>query len=294
MFIVTSLRIIYRAGRMWSVNQDARAGAALAYYTLFSFAPLLVIAIHIAGIFYGDDAAKGKVADHLRAIVGAESAEAIQKLIENTDKSRDSSFWTSRLSVALLFVASLSLFLNLRTSLCKIWKLEPPRGSTVLGVLLDYFLALVMVFVCGALLLASLAASFIVPILHAVILENVAFAANFAFYQYVELASSFVFLTLLFASIFRILSGSRIPWGYVWYGSLLSAILFTLGKTLLGYYFVYSGTASTYGAAGSLVVFLMWIYYSAQILFFGAELIQARRTRTLWLNGDAPDPTPVD
>ncbi len=292
MFIVTSLRILFRAGRMWSANQDARAGAALAYYTLFSIAPLLVLAIHIAGIFYGDDAAKGKVAEHLHSVVGPDSAKVIQNLVENTDKSRDNSFWTSRLSVVMLVIASLSLFLNLRGSLCKIWKLEPPRGSTLLGILLDYFLALVMVLVCGALLLASLAASFIVPILHAVIQENV--PINLVFYQYLELASSFVFLTFLFASTYRILSGNRVPWGYVWYGSFISAILFTLGKTLLGYYFVYTGTASTYGAAGSLVVFLVWVYYSAQILFFGAELIQARRTRKEWLNGNTPDPVSVD
>jgi membrane protein len=292
MFIVTSCRILFRAGRMWSTNQDARAGAALAYYTLFSIAPLLVLAIHIAGIFYGDDAAKGKVAEHLHSVVGPDSAKMIQSLIENTDKTRDTSFWTSRFSLVMLVVASLSLFLNLRSSLCKIWKLEPPRGSTVLGVLLDYFLALVMVFVSGVLLLTSLAASFIVPILHGVIQDNVPF--DLALAQYVELASSFVFLTILFASTFRILSGSRIPWGYVWYGSVISAILFTLGKTLLGYYFVYTRAASTYGAAGSLVVFLMWVYYSAQILFFGAELIQARRTRRDWLNGKTPDPIPVD
>ena len=109
-------------------------------------------------------------------------------------------------------------------------------------------------------------------------------------WHWLEAGVSFVLLTLFFAAIYRVLSGQRIPWGYVWYGSIISPLLFTIGKTLIGLYLAYSSTTSVYGAAGSLVVFLVWVYYSSQIAFFGAELIQARRTRAEWMSG-ARQPT---
>jgi membrane protein len=135
-------------------------------------------------------------------------------------------------------------------------------------------------------LLCSLLLGLVIPMIQNNLSRVV--ADQDAYWHYVEIASSFVFLTILFAASYRVLSGGRIPWGYVWYGSFIAAVMFTLGKTVLSYYIVHSGTTTMYGAAGSVIVFLVWVYYSSQILFFGAELIQARRTRFEWLYGRKP------
>lgn len=274
----TSIRIIWRACGQWSANGDARLGAALAYYALFSIAPVLVIAVTIAGAVFGEEAAKGHVETHLRDIVGEDTAKAIEKLVENAGKPR-SGGWAPAVSIVLLVIGALTIFVHLRGALCSIWKLEPPRGNSVLGFLWDYTLALFMVFFCGVLLLASLAASMLVAIFH----DTLSNWMPGLPWDWVEFGLSFLYLTLYFAALYRILSGGRISSRYVIYGSFIAAILFTIGKTLLGWYFLYSATVSAYGAAGTLVVFLIWVYYSAQILYFGGELIQARRTRHEWM-----------
>jgi membrane protein len=261
-------------------NQDSRLGAALSYYTLFSIAPLLVIAIHIAGLFFGEDAARGKVVEHLSSMIDKESAQAIQKLVESAAQPK-SGDWAPLVSFGVLVVGALSVFLHVRGALCTIWKLEPPQGNTILGVVMDYLLALAMVLCTGVLLLLSLAASMLVPIFRD--LMDRQFPGNGFQWQILEFGLSVLFLTLLFTAIFRILSGQRIPWKYALYGALITSLLFSIGKVALGMYLVYTGTASMYGAAGSLVVFLIWVYYSSQILFFGAELVQARRTRGEWM-----------
>lgn len=282
MALRTSFHIIWRACQQWSANNDSRLGAALAYYTLFSVAPLLVIAIRIAGLFFGEDAARGKVVEQLEQFVGSDAAHAIQTLVEFAGESKAEG-WTTVLTFGVLVIGSLSVFLQVRGALCGIWKLPLPRGSTILGFFLNYLLALIMVLCTGALLLLSLAASVLMPIFQRWI--DVNFPGIHFPWQLVEIALSMVLLTLLFMAVFRILSGRRIAWSYVVYGSIITALLFSIGKWLVGLYLAYTHTASAYGAAGSLVVFLIWVYYSAQILFFGAELIQARRTRHEWMTG---------
>jgi membrane protein len=277
---ITSLRIIWRACRQWVANQDARLGAALAYYALFSIAPLLIIAIHIAGLFFGEDAARGRVVQELRSLVGEDAAKTIQSLIQNADQPQAGG-WATLVSFGILIIGALSIFVHMRSALCLIWKLEPPQGNSLLGVVLDYVLALAMVLCSGGLLLLSLVASMVEPILHKWMDWD--FPETELFWKVLEFAISVLFLTLLFTTLFRVLSGRRFPWTYVVYGAVLTALLFSIGNIALGMYLVYTSTASMYGAAGSLVVFLIWVYYSAQILYFGAELVQARRTRQEWM-----------
>jgi len=276
---MTSARIIHRAIQQWLAHGGMRLGAALAYYALFSFAPLLVIAVTIAGAVFGEEAAQGQVAEHLREVVGEESAKFIEKLVQNAALPQTAE-WATLISLGIVVFGALSMFLYVRATLCTIWDLPPPRGSTILGVLWDYALALIMVLFCGVLLLASLAAGILVEIFQPTLEEWL----PELHWNWVEMGLSFLYLTILFAAMYRILSGGRIGWGYVIYGSFFAAVLFTFGKTLLSWYFVHTSTMSAYGAAGSLVVFLMWVYYSSQVLFLGAELIQARRTRREWLN----------
>jgi membrane protein len=286
MFPITSIRIVYRACEKWSENGDSRLGAALAYYTLFSIAPLLLIAVQIAGEVFGEEAAKGKVHSQLDALMGDEIAKAVEKMVENAG-DKQATTWTSSLSVVFLIVAALGAFLHTRTALCTIWKLDPPHGNSWLGLIWDYCLALLMVFFTAILLLLSLACSVIISILQKYSIVDDEFDR---YWQWFELGGSFFFLTILFAASYRILSGGRIAWVYVWYGSFIAAVLFTIGKKLFSYYTVYFAPASIYGAAGSVVVLLMWVYYSSQTLFFGAELIPARRTRFEWINPQAPPP----
>lgn len=280
MFPMTSLQIIYRAGQKWSENGGTRFGAALAYYALFSIAPMLLIAVHSAGAVFGEDAAKGKVHEQLASLMGDDIAKVVEKMVESAGQPQQT-FWTPIVSVIFLVAGALGAFLHMRGALCIIWKLEPPHGNSWLGMLLDYFLAVVMVFIIATLLLTSLACSLVVPILKRIMRDTPVPIDDSL--EWIEMGASFVFLIILFAVSYRTLSGGRIPWGYVCYGAVIAAILFTIGKILVGYYIIYSGAASMYGAAGSLVVFLMWVYYSSQTLFFGAELIQARRTRQEWL-----------
>jgi membrane protein len=285
MFPTTSLHIIYRAGQKWSENGGTRFGADLAYYALFSIAPMLLIAVHSAGAVFGEDAAKGKVHEQLESLMGADIAKEVENFVQTAAQPQQT-FWTPIVSVIFLIAGALGAFLHVRGALCIIWKLEPPRGNSWLGLLFDYFLAVVMVFIMATLLLVSLACSLVVPILKRTM--DASHVAMEDSWQWIETGASFVFLTVLFAVSYRILSGGRISWSYVGYGAVIAAILFTIGKVLVGYYILYSGAASMYGAAGSLVIFLMWVYYSSQTLFFGAELIQARRTRQEWLYGAKP------
>jgi membrane protein len=284
MFPMTSLRIVYRAVSKWIENGGPRQGAALAYYAVFSAAPLMLIAVQTTGAVFGEDAAKGKVHSQLETLMGTEVATQVENFIYTANV--ESTSWTPTISVAFLVVAALGAFLHVRNALCAIWKLEPPHGNTWLGVVLDYGLALVMVFLTATLLLISLAASLVVPIVQKMMQNE--YIATENYWHWIEMGGSFIFLTFLFASLYRILSGGRISWAYVWYGSFIAAVLFTIGKTLLSHYLVYTDTATIYGAAGSVMVFLTWMYYSSQILFFGAELIEARRTRLEWMRS-APE-----
>jgi membrane protein len=286
MFPITSIRIVYRACEKWSENGGTRLGAALAYYALFSIAPLLLIAVHIAGAIFGEDAAKGEVQKHLNAVMGKDVAVNVEEMVKHAAEPKDTN-WTPTVSMLILLGAALGAFLHVRGALCMIWKLEPPRGNGWLGMLWDYVLSLVMVFITATMLLVSMAFALVIPVVQKTMQEKL--LSEEYYWRWIEIAGSFFFLTILFAASYRTLSGRRIPWGYVWYGSFIAAILFTLGKVLLGYYILYSNPASVYGAAGSAVVFLIWVYYSSQVLFFGAELIQARRTRYEWLYGQKSD-----
>lgn len=277
MFLATSYRIVVKAIYQWSENADSRLAAALAYYALFSLAPLLLLAITVTGMVYDEEKVRKNLYDELNQnMPNHESAEAVKFLVENASQPGDT--WGLVIGLAVLFVGALGMFLHVRGSLATIWKLEPPKGNTYLSILLDYLLAMAMVPVVGLLLLATIAASTAVEYVEKHVPDSA------VPWRLVERSASVVLLALLFASLYRVMSGNRIPWGYIVYGSIIAAILFTVGKVLLTYYLFYFSPTSAYGAAGSVMVFLLWVYYSSHILFFGAELIEARRTRHEWLN----------
>src|SRR5260370_40538207 len=203
--MLTSLRIVIRAGRQWSDNGDSRLGAALAYYTLFSIAPLLVIAITITGIVYGPSAAQGEVERNLSQYIDRESAVALESMVQGASTA-PGNIWSQILGLGLLVFGALGAFLHLRYALCLIWRLEPPHLNTFLATLLDYLLAFIMVLCTGVLLIASVAASIAVSYIRAYTDPNGKFPWN-----WLEYPVSLVFLAVLFPSIYRILSGPRLP-----------------------------------------------------------------------------------
>jgi len=248
--------------------------AALAYYTVFSIAPLLVIAIAIAGFFFGADAAQGQIVTQLQSLMGKEGAEAVQSLLQSTNKSQGGTIATILGIVTLLFGAS-GVFAQLQDALNFMWEVKPKKKPGVKGILSlvqSRFLSFAMVLVIGFLLLVSLVIS--------TSLEGVSnyfgnlFPGLVIIGQLLNLVISYSAITLLFALIYRVLPDIKVFWKDVMPGALLAALLFTVGKYLLGLYLSHSGVSSAYGAAGSLVVILIWVYYSAQILLFGAEFTQ--------------------
>ena len=280
MALRTSLRILLRAVRQFQADGAAQMGAALAYYALFSTAPVLVLAVMLSGLIFGEQAAREQVRKQLTEFVGPETAREVNHLMETAVKPVGGNLAAALGGVALL-LGALGVFLHLRWCLCVIWRLDSPERKGAIETLISYLLAVIMVLCVGILLFLSLAASTALPLLVSFLGED--FPVGPRFWRWLDAVVSFALLSLFFAIVFRVVSERRVPWRDVWYGSVASAVLFTAGKTLISFYLAYTSTASAYGAAGSLVVFLVWVYFSAQIVFFGAELVQARRTRTEWL-----------
>jgi membrane protein len=276
---VTSYRIIQRAITQFSRNRGGQMGAALAYYSLFSLAPLLVIAIAIAGAVFGEDEARRSAVTILRDNMGEEAAAPIEEALLHVRKSDESGVRTV-IATVVLFFGAVTVFLQIRASFCFIWHIPPPVDSGILSFLTNYLLASVMVLLTGILLLGLVLTT---AILSRITNQVPQLFLGVVDWRYLDFATSFLFVFLLLALIYRIMSGRAIPLRYVLYGATIAALMFTVGKTLLGVYLSYANVKSVYGAGGSVVAFLLWIYYSAQTMILGAELIEARRTRALWL-----------
>ncbi|MBD1864730.1 MULTISPECIES: YihY/virulence factor BrkB family protein [Trichocoleus] len=254
----------------WQADKVPLLAAALAYYTVFSLAPLLVIVIAIAGFVFGPEAARNQLDEQIQGLVGRQGAEAIQTMIQSASHP-SSGIVATVISVVTLLLGASGVFAQLQDALNTIWEI-PPSKEGVKGMVKARATSFAMVLVIGFLLLVSLVAS-----------AALAGIGNFfghlipglaILWQLVNFVISFGVITLLFGLIYRVLPDVRVPWGDVWHGAIVTSLLFTVGKWLLGLYLGNSGVASPYGAAGSFVVVLVWVYYSAQILLFGAEFTQ--------------------
>ena len=254
----------------WSEDRAPQLGASLAFYTALSIAPLLVIALGVASFVFGEEAARGEIQNQMQSLVGDEGAGAIEEMIDNANKPATGTIATL-LGVATLLFGAAGVFGELQHSLNAIWEVEPKKRG-ILGMIRDRFLSFAMVMGIAFLLLVSLLLSAALATLGTVLdrlpeeLHWLAQALNFA--------ASFVVITLLFAMMFKLLPDVEMAWSDVWLGAVITAALFAVGKFDIGLYLGHSSMASSYGVAGSFVVLLVWVYYSAQILFFGAELTQ--------------------
>lgn len=263
-------------------NEDKapRLAAALSYYTIFSLAPLLIVVIAIAGLVFGQDAVQGRLDEQIQGLVGAQGGEMIQEMVQNAQRPNESLVATIIGIVTLLFGAT-GVFVQLKGALNTVWDVEPPKTGGILATLKAQLLSFTMVLGIGFLLLVSLVISAVISALSNFI--NGLFGNTEFVLQVINFVISFGFITLLFALIYQILPDLDIEWRDVTIGAAFTALLFTIGKTLIGLYLGNSGVTSTYGAAGSLVVILLWVFYSAQLLLFGAEFTQvyARRYGSL-------------
>lgn len=260
----------------WSEDKASRLAAALAYYTAFSVAPLLLITIAIAGLVFGREAAQGQVYAQLEGLLGSGAASAIQTGIAQSGQTGAGTI-SAIIGIATLIWSASNVFAQLQEALNTVWEVQPDPNAGILATLKRRFLSMTMVLGIGFLLLVSL-------VLSAAISAVGNFFGNLLpggaiLWQAVNFLLSLALITLLFAAIYKILPDATVDWGDVWIGAVVTALLFTVGKLLIGLYLGHASVGSTFGAAGSLLVFLVWVYYSAQILFFGAEFTQVYARR---------------
>jgi membrane protein len=260
----------------WNDDDALSLGAALAYYTIFSLAPMLLIAISVAGLVFGREAAQGELVGQMRGLVGQQGAEAIQTMVANAGKQGSGVLGTIIGIVTILFGAT-GVFAQLQSSLNKIWNVEAKPGKGIWSFLRNRILSFGMVLGIGFLLLVSLAVSAAIAALDTYVTGI--FPGAEVLIGIVTAVFGLAVITFLFAMIFRFLPDVKIAWKDVWVGAVTTSVLFLIGKVLIGLYLGNSSVASTYGAAGSLVILLLWIYYSTQILFFGAEITQVYARR---------------
>jgi membrane protein len=271
------LSLLKKTASEWMEDDAPSLGAALAYYTVFSLAPLLIIAIAIAGLVFGQEAAQGQIFEQLKSLLGEATGKAMQDLVQSANAKPATGVAAALIGVVTLLFGASGVFGQLQTSLNAIWNVQPKPGRGILGIVQDRILSFGFILVVGFLLLVSLlltaAIALVAQWLGGVFpgTETLAHILNFVL--------SLALITLLFAMIFKFLPDAKIAWHDVWIGAFITALLFTIGKFALGLYLGKSSVASSYGVAGSLIVLLLWVYYSSQILFFGAEFTQVYANR---------------
>ncbi|MEH1830952.1 MAG: YihY/virulence factor BrkB family protein [Nostoc sp.] len=269
-------KLLQETFKEWSDDKASRLAAALAYYTIFSIAPLLIIVIAIAGAVFGEDAARGQIVGQIQGLVGKDGAQFIQTAIQNANKPQ-TGVMASIISVVVLLLGATGLFTELQDSLNTIWEVKPKPGRGINNIIRLRFLSFAMVIGIGFLLLVSLVISTGLAAL-VKYFGNILPGVDFL-WRIVNFVLSFSITTALFGLIFKVLPDVKITWNDVFIGSVITSFLFSIGRFLLGQYLGNGSFGSTYGAAGSLVVLLAWVNYAAQILFFGAEFTQVYARR---------------
>ncbi|HSP35851.1 MAG TPA: YihY/virulence factor BrkB family protein [Thermoanaerobaculia bacterium] len=269
-------------------DKAPRLGAALAYYTVFSIAPLLLIAVAIAGLAFGKQAAQGQIQQQLSNVMGASTAHAINEMVVNASKPK-SGIVATIIGVVTLILGAAGVFAQLQGALDTIWNVERPKSAGYRRMIKDRFLSMGMVFGIGFMLLVTLVVDAAISAMGHYLIPGGA-----ALLQVAQLVVSFGVVTLLFALIFKYLPHTKVEWRDVWFGAMFTSILFVLGKFGLALYIGKGSVGSAYGAAGSLIIILVWVYWSAQILFFGAEFTQVyARKQGSKAHSGAPAPSPA-
>lgn len=257
----------------WNSNYAQSMGAALAFYTLFSIAPLILIVLSITGYVFGVEAARGEIAAQLQNLMGEEGAKAVQALLQNVNKPEEGII-ASIIGVVLLIIGATSVFGELQNSLDRIWHApERVRINGLFALLHERILSFGMILVIGFILMVSLVFSAAIAAISQ--WWSPQFKEWVMLVNMLDIVFSFMMTTAMFALIYKFMPSVKIRWGEVWIGAVITAILFTIGKFLIGLYIGRSAITSGFGAAGSLIALLVWVYYSAQIFLLGAEFTWA-------------------
>ena len=282
MVIVLTFR---RAARAWWDDDCIRLGASLAFYTLFAIAPVLLVATAIAGLVFGAEAVRNEIVAQLYSLVGSDGALAVQSLLDGAAR-RPAGMFGSIVGGIMFLVAATGAFLELQVALNTIWRVKPRPEGHLYAFVMDRVRSFGLVVAIGFLLLVSLAVSAALASLNAWLL-NIS-PANAVLWNMVNTLVSVLVATGLFAMLFRFLPDVRLQWRHVTTGAAVTAVLFTVGQQVIGMYLGRSAVASSYGAAGSVMILLLWVYYSCQIVLFGAEFTR------LWAARHGPKPKPEE
>ena len=272
----TAFSLTKDSAKAWSEDKASRLAAALSYYTIFSIAPLLVLAIAVAGLAFGREAASNQLFGEIRGLVGDQGAQAIQAMVQSVNQ-KGGNILATLVGVFTLLLGASGAFGQLQDALNTIWQVQPKPGQGIMGFLRTRFLSFSMVLVIGFLLMVTLVMSAALSALGHYLADILPMPA--AVMQLINFALSFGVTALLFTLIYKVLPDVTVRWRDVWIGGLVTALLFSIGRYLIGLYLGRGSVSSAYGAAGSLVIILLWIYYSAQILFFGAEFTKVFANR---------------
>lgn len=260
----------------WSDDKAPKLGAALSYYTVFSLAPLLVIAIAVAGFFFGSEAVQGRIVTEIQSLIGKEGAVLVQEAIKKTSNT-ESGIIATAISIITLLITGSAAFIELQDSLDIIWQVKPKPGRAIKEFIRTRLISFTMIISIGFLLMVSL----IITTAINVMMEY--FGSIFSFppfiLQIINIIVSLLVISILFGLIYKVLPDVKLSWKDVRNGAFVTAVLFEIGKYLIGLYLGSSSVTSTFGAAGALALLLVWIYYSAQILFFGAEFTYVYSTK---------------
>lgn len=273
----TAWDVLRESAREFVNDRAAHLSAAIAYYAIFSLAPLLVIATGVAGVIFGERAARGEIVGMIDQLTGRVAAEQVETMIVNASTARGNVLATIAGVAALIFGAT-GVFYQLSLAMNRVWSIEEDSVG-ILGYIRDRLLAFALVLGVGFLLIVSLLVSTVLAAFTRVFEQSL--RGIDPAMRLIEFGVSFAILTLLFAALYRYLPDRRVSWTYLWAGAATTSFLFAVGKLAIGTYLGRSAVASTFGAAGSLAVVLIWTYYTAMIFLFGAELTEvlARRRR---------------
>jgi membrane protein len=268
--------VLKEAGIAWVEDDATMHAASISYFTVFSLAPILVIALAVAGVVFEPATVQREMAAQLSGLMGIEAARAIGEFVQNATSSASRGVLATIVGVVTLVVGAISAFVQLQDSLNHIWRV-PPRSVGIKRILKQRLLSFVLVMGVAVLLLVSLVLSALLSAASDLIQSNLG-ATEFTL-DLANVAFSFVVAAVLFGTVFKVLPDAPISWQDVAAASLFTAALFTIGKQVIGLYIGQTGLSSSYGAAGSLAVILAWVYYSALILLFGAEFAWVVRLR---------------
>jgi membrane protein len=277
MRLKTAASMLKETVNNWLDDRAMSLAASLAFYTVLSLAPLLIVAVSVAGLVFGEAAARGEISGQLRGMLGGQGGAAIEGVLANAKEPHANVIGTVVGLVVLLFGAS-GVFTELQDSMNAIWQVKPKPGRGVTGAVKSRVFSFAMVLGVAFLLLVSLILSAALSAAGKFLGDHL--PGGEAVWFVINFAISLGVVTLLFALIFKVVPDVEIGWRDVWYGAAFTALLFTVGKALIGIYLGRASVGSPYGAAGSLVVLVVWLYYSAQILFLGAEFTRVYAEHT--------------